>query len=60
MDADCAYKAIDWRSLSGGVVMCAGACVSFFSRMQTRVTLSSTEVFCRLHASGAHLARELP
>ena len=29
VDADCAYKATDWRSISGGVVMCAGACVSF-------------------------------
>ncbi|CAM9570397.1 unnamed protein product [Laminaria digitata] len=59
VDADCAYKPTDWRSISGGVVTCAGACVSFFSRMQTRVTLSSTEAFCRLHVSGEHLARGL-
>ena len=32
------------RSVPGGVVMCAGACVSFFfSRTQKSVTLSSTE-----------------
>ena len=30
-------------SVSGGVVMCTGACVSFISRMQNSVTLSSTE-----------------
>ena len=45
VDTDCTHKA-NWRSVSGGVVMCGGACVSFFSRMQTRVTLSSTEAEC--------------
>ena len=43
VDSDFASKATDRRSVSGGVVMCAGACVSFFSRTQKSVTLSSTE-----------------
>ena len=43
MDSDFASRATDRRSVSGGVVMCAGACVSFFSRTQKSVTLSSTE-----------------
>ena len=43
MSLDFASKATDRRSVSGGVVMCAGACVSFFSRTQKSVTLSSTE-----------------
>ena len=43
MDSDFASRATDRRSASGGVVMCAGACVSFLSRTQKSVTLSSTE-----------------
>jgi len=43
VDSDYASRATDRRSVSGGVVMCAGACVSFFSRTQKSVTLSSTE-----------------
>ena len=43
VDSDFASRATDRRSVSGGVVMCAGACVSFFSRPQKSVTLSSTE-----------------
>ena len=43
VDSDIASRATDRRSVSGGVVMCAGACVSFFSRTQKSVTLSSTE-----------------
>ena len=43
VDSDNASKATDRSSVSGGVVMCAGACVSFFSRTQKSVTLSSTE-----------------
>ena len=43
VDSDFASRDTDRRSLSGGVVMCAGACVSFFSRAQKSVTLSSTE-----------------
>ena len=35
--------ATDRKSVSGGVVMCAGGCVAFFSRTQKSVTLSSTE-----------------
>ena len=33
----------DRKSVSGGVVMCAGGCASFFSRTQMSVILSSTE-----------------
>ena len=43
VDLDFTSRATDRRSVSGGVVMCAGACVSFFSRTQKSVTLSSTE-----------------
>lgn len=43
VDSDYANRATDRRSVSGAVVMCAGACVSFLSRTQKSVTLSSTE-----------------
>ena len=39
-----ASKAADKRSGSGGAIMCAGACVCWFSRTQKCVTLSTTEV----------------
>ena len=42
-DAGYASKATDRRSVSGGVVMCGGAAVSWFSRTQKCVTLSTTE-----------------
>ena len=42
-DADYASKAADRRLVSGGLVMCGGACVSWFSRTQKCVTLSTTE-----------------
>ena len=42
-DADYAIKATDRRSVSGGAIMCAGACVCWFSRTQKCVTLSTTE-----------------
>ncbi|CAB1112502.1 unnamed protein product [Ectocarpus sp. CCAP 1310/34] len=42
-DADCARKAADRRSVSGGLVMCVGGCISWFSRTQKCVTLSTTE-----------------
>ena len=42
-DANYASKAPDRRSVSGGLVMCTGACVSWFSRTQKCVTLSTTE-----------------
>ena len=42
-DADYASKAADRRSVSGGLVMCRVACVSWFSRTQKCVTLSTTE-----------------
>ena len=31
-DAGCAYEVTDWRSISCGVAMCAGACESFSLR----------------------------
>ena len=43
VDADYAHKTNDRRSVSGGVVMCAGAHVSFYARTQKCVTLCSTE-----------------
>ena len=43
VDSDYASKATDRRSVSGVVVMCAGACVSFMSRTQKCMTVSSTE-----------------
>ena len=43
VDSDFASRDTNRRSVSGGVVVCAGACVSFFSRTQKSVTLSSTE-----------------
>lgn len=43
VDSDYASKETDRRSVSGGLVMCANACVSFFSRTQKSVTLSSSE-----------------
>ena len=42
-DADYASKAAARRSVSGGAIMCAGACVFSFSRTQKCVTLSTTE-----------------
>ena len=42
-DADYPSKATDRRSVSGGLVMCGGASVSWFSRTQKCVTLSTTE-----------------
>ena len=42
-DADYASKATDRRSVSGGVIMCAGACVCWFSKTQKCVTLSTSE-----------------
>ena len=43
VDADYAHEANDRNSVSGGVVKCAGACVSFYSRTQKWITLSTTE-----------------
>ena len=42
-DADYASTATDRRSVSGGIVMCGGAAVSWFSRTQKCVTLSTSE-----------------
>ena len=42
-DADYASKAADKKSVSGGLVICGGACVSWFSRTQKCVSLSATE-----------------
>ena len=41
-DADYASKATDKRSVSGGVVTCAWACVGWFSRTQKCLTTLST------------------
>ena len=43
VDSNFASRDTNRRSVSGGVVRCAGACVSFFSRTQKKVTFSSTE-----------------
>ena len=43
VDSDFASRDTNRPSVSGGFVMCAGACVSFFSRTQRSVTLTSTE-----------------
>ena len=42
-DADNASKATDRRSVSGGVVMSAGGPVSWYSKTQKCVTLSTTQ-----------------
>ena len=42
-DADYASKATDWRSISGGVIMCGGANVCWFFRTQKCVTFSTSE-----------------
>ena len=42
-DADYASKATDRRSVSGGLIMCGDGCVSWFSRTQKCVTLSTAE-----------------
>ncbi|CAB1106941.1 unnamed protein product [Ectocarpus sp. CCAP 1310/34] len=43
VDADYASKATDRRSVSGGLVVCGGGCMTWFSRRQKCVTLSTTE-----------------
>ena len=43
MDSDFASRDTNRRFVSGGVVMCAGACESLFSRTQKSVTLYSAE-----------------
>ncbi|CAB1106091.1 unnamed protein product [Ectocarpus sp. CCAP 1310/34] len=43
VDADYASKAADRRSVSGGLVMCVWGGVTWFSRTQKSVTLSTTE-----------------
>ena len=43
VDADYSHKAEDGRSVSGATVYCGGAMVSWFSRTQTCVTLSTAE-----------------
>ena len=42
-DADYASRSTDRRSVSGGVVMCAGGAVSWYSKSQKCVTLSTTQ-----------------
>ena len=43
VDSDFASRAEDRRSVSGALVMCAGGCVSYLSKTQRSVTLSSAE-----------------
>ena len=52
VDSDFESRATDRRSVSGGVVMFAGACMSSFSRTQKSVTLSLTEAECVAMAEG--------
>ena len=42
-DADYASKATDRTSVSGGAIICGGACACWFSRTQKCVTLSTSE-----------------
>ena len=42
-DADYASKATDRKSMSGGAIMCGGACLCWFSRTKKCVTLSTSE-----------------
>ena len=42
-NADYASKATDRRSISGGLIMCGGTSVCWFSRTQKCVTLSTSE-----------------
>ena len=41
-NSDFTSKATDTRSASGGVVMCGGTAVSWFSRTQKCITLSTS------------------
>ena len=43
VDSDYASRATGRRSVSGGVIMCGGACIVWFSRTQKCATLSTTE-----------------
>ena len=54
MDADYAHEANDRKSVSGGVEMCAGARVSFYSRAQKCITLSTTAPEYVAKATGNH------
>ena len=42
-DADYAGKATDRRFMSGGAIMCGGACLCWFSRTKKSVTLSTSK-----------------
>ena len=55
-DADYATKATDRRSVSGGLIMCGGASVCWFSRTQKCVTLSTSEAE---HVALGHAVKEL-
>ena len=50
---DAHYAHNDRKSVSGGVVMCAGASVSFYSRTQECITLSTTETEYVAMATGS-------
>ena len=55
VDADYAHKAEDRRSVSGVAVCCGGTLVSWFSRTQKCVTLSTTEAEYVATVSYTHL-----
>ena len=57
LDADYAHKADDRRSVSGVAVCCGGTLVSWFSRTQKCVTLSTTEAENVAMADGVKEAR---
>ena len=43
-DASDDRQATDRKSVSGGVITCAGACVCWYTRMQRCLTLSTSEI----------------
>ena len=53
VDVDCAHKADDRPSVSAVAVCCEGTLVSWFSRTQTCVTISTTETEYGPMANGA-------
>ncbi|CAN0402237.1 unnamed protein product [Pylaiella littoralis] len=52
VDADFASKETGRKSVSGGLLMCAGACAGYFSKTQQSVTTATSEAEC---SAMAHL-----
>ena len=52
-DVEYASKTTDRRSVSGGLIMCGGACVQWFSRTQKCVTLANN-VLCLKYWPGGN------